>query len=193
MLRKEGLKMSEAVELYTKDGKAMGVFYCSECEQVFTNRDQAQNCHGERLCECGEKADRYCQQCQKCTYAKFLKQQAEKEAERFEKATKIKSKEQNSDMVFFSDKYYHDIQEVIDDYADGNAPKYVWPCKTVGVPFVDLEDVTCYLLNNMWGDADVSDLNGVVELEAALEAFNEANESIKIWEPDYSTAILIGR
>lgn len=183
--------MSEAVELYTKEGKATGVYYCSECEQVFANRDRAQECHGERFCECGEKADRYYQQCQKCIHAKFMKQRADEEAERFEKASKVKPEEQDSEMFFFADKYFNDIQEVIDYYEDNNSPEYVWPCKNVGVPSVDLEDVTCNLIDNMWEDADLSDLYGVVEIEAALKAFNEANKSIKVWEPDYSTAILV--
>jgi len=51
--------------------------------------------------------------------------------------------------------------------------------------------VTCNLLDNMWDDADTSDLNGVEELEAALKAFNEANESVQMWEVDYSTAIMV--
>ena len=31
----------------------------------------------------------------------------------------------------------------------------------------------------------------IEELEAALKAFNEANESVQMWEVDYSTAILV--
>ena len=32
---------------------------------------------------------------------------------------------------------------------------------------------------------------GETVLEAALKAFNEANESVQMWEVDYSTAILV--
>ena len=186
--------MSEAVELYTKDGEATGVFYCSQCEQVFANRDRAQDCHGVRLCECGAQVERYYNQCQECTNDRFLKQEAEKEADRFEKANKTQPEESvGESMFFYREKYYHDIQEVIDDCEPDSKPEYVWPCKNVGVPEVDLEDVTCDLIDNMWEDADVSDLYGVPELEAALKAFNEANKSVSVWEPDYSKAILIGR
>ena len=67
----------------------------------------------------------------------------------------------------------------------------MWACQDSHLPKVDLADVTCNLLDNMWDDADTSDLNGIEELEAALKAFNEANESVQMWEVDYSTAILV--
>lgn len=67
----------------------------------------------------------------------------------------------------------------------------MWACKGHGIPTVDLEDVTTNIIDNMWDDADTGDLNGIDELEAALAAFNRANESVRLWEPDYSTAILV--
>jgi hypothetical protein len=43
----------------------------------------------------------------------------------------------------------------------------------------------------MWEDAELGDLNGVDELQAAIDAFNKANRPVVCWMVDYSTAILI--
>ena len=43
----------------------------------------------------------------------------------------------------------------------------------------------------MWEDAAVDDLNGVDELQTAVDAFNEANKSVTVWMVDCSTAILV--
>lgn len=189
--------MSEAIELYKQqdgDFKATGVFYCSECRAVFPNRDQAQGCHGERICECGQPIkSRYQQTCDDCWRKDSLAKEAKKEAERFEKATKISAADYKGEMVFLDDEYFNDVADAIDDYEEGQEPEYVWACKDVGVPRATAENIYENLLENMWEDADASDLNGVVELEAAIEAFNEANKSTPVYYPDYSTAILVSR
>ena len=181
--------MSEAVELYKKDGTAAGIFFCSECLAVFAKEDDAKYCHGVRLCACGEKADHYYSQCQKCTHAKFLKEEEEKERERFEKAAKIAPSEYTGDHVFCGEKYFETVEDACCD--DAVPPSYMWACKNVGVPKAELEDLTCNIIDSMWEDADASDLSGIDELEAAIAAFNVANESIKVYQPDYSTAIVI--
>jgi hypothetical protein len=75
----------------------------------------------------------------------------------------------------------------------GQEPEYVWACKNIGVPLATTESLYENLLENMWEEADVNDLNGVDELEDAVTAFNEANKSIHVYHPDYSKAILISK
>ncbi|HZP06812.1 MAG TPA: hypothetical protein VFB43_18070 [Terracidiphilus sp.] len=185
--------MSEAIELYKKDGSAAGVFYCSECRAVFGNEAQAQKCHGELICECGKKVERtYDTKCLDCRDAEWRERERIKEAERFEKATKILPSEYKGGMVYGrDDRYYEDVESAIDDYLEGQEPEYIWACKDVGVVKATTESLYENMLEHMWEDADVNDLNGVDELEAAVAAFNIANESISVWQPDYSTAILI--
>ena len=80
----------------------------------------------------------------------------------------------------------------VDQFLEGQEPEYVWACKDVGVRKVSTDWIYENLLDGMWEDADEGDLNGREELEAAIAAFNKANESISVYEPDYTTAILVG-
>lgn len=189
--------MSEAIELYKKNKEGTmqgtGIFYCSECGMVYRNEEDAKWCHGERLCACGEKITQgYCgRTCPACNAKAFREKEAEKEAERFEKATKIKESEYTGNHVMCGDSFYESVEEAIDQFLEGQEPEYVWACKERGIPKVLLEDLICNLIDNMWDDAETSDLNGIEEMEAAVDAFNKANESIQMWSPDYSTAILV--
>ena len=185
-----------AIELYKKleDGtmKACGIFYCSECRLVYNTEDEANWCHGNHLCACGNKVTQsYRRICDECQSKEWREQESNRETERFEKATKIHESEYRGDHVYDNDQFYDCVEDAIDGYAKGQKPEYVWACKEVSLPRADLEDVTSNLLDSMWEDADTSDLNGVEELESALEAFNKDNESIQMWNVDYSTAILV--
>jgi hypothetical protein len=186
--------MSEAIELFKADGTTAGIFYCSYCRIVHRTKEEAEFCHGERLCPCGKKLERtgiYQRKCDECDRAERNERERQKEADRFEKAKKITEAEYTGDHVYCGDQYYESVADAIDQYLEGQEPEYVWACSTHGIPAIDLEDCTTNIIDNMWEDADYSDLNGVEELEAALAAFNKANESIQLWEPDYSTAILV--
>lgn len=186
--------MSEAVELYRQDGTATGVFYCSECRAVFPNQEQASTCHRDRFCACGAKVERrFYAKCNACDHKEWKEKAATKERERFEAARKIPASEYEGGMIFGpDDKYYTEIEDCIDGYLVGQEPEYVWACKDVGVVQATTESLYENMLENMWEDAEVTDLNGIDELEVAVTAFNEANKSISVWEPDYSTAILVG-
>lgn len=189
--------MSEAIELYKKheDGtmEGCGIFYCSECRIVYSHKEDAEWCHGERLCSCGNKIPKYQHGriCNECQSKEWRERERKKEEKRFEAATKIKESDYTGDHVMDGDNFYESVEDAIDQYLEGQEPEYVWACKTHGVPTADVETVTCNILDNMWEDAEESDLNGIEELSAALDAFNKANESIQLWEPDYSTAILV--
>lgn len=183
-----------AIELYKADGTTAGVFYCSQCRIIHHTQEQADWCHGERLCACGKKIEqgyrvRICRDCDALEWKEKTRQQ---EAERFEAATKVPASEYTGNHVCDCDKFYDSVEEAIDQYLEGQKPEYVWGCQPRKLPYIDLEDVTSNLLDNMWEDADLSDLNGIEELEVALKAFNEANESLNMWEVDYSTAVLVG-
>lgn len=185
--------MSKAIELYKQDGKPAGVYFCEECRAVYATQEQANYCHGDRLCACGEKIElNYHKTCNKCQTKEWREKEEKAEAERFEKATKIAESDYTGEMVYgHDDHYYEEVNDAIDQYLEGQEPEYVWACKNVGVPRVSTESLYENLLENMWEDADVSDLYGVDELEAAVTAFNEANKCISVWQPDYSIAILV--
>ena len=179
-----------AIELFKQDGTTVGIFYCSVCRIVHRTKEEAEFCHGERICACDKKIEtNYRHKCNACDIAESRSRAEKQEAERFEKAKKITEAEYTGDHVYCGDQYYESVDDAIDQYLEGQEPEYVWACHTHGIPTIDLEDCTTNIIDNMWDDANYDDLNGVEELEAALAAFNKANESIQLWEPDYSTAI----
>lgn len=184
--------MSEAIELYKRDGSPAGVFYCSECRCVFKTEAEAANCHGERLCACGKRIERrFYAQCDDCQSKDWREKSAAEEFARYNKAAKITASEYKGDMVYDSDRFYESIEEAIDAYDEGEEPEYVWACKDVGVPRASSDGIVEQLLENMWEDADSGDINGLEELDAAIAAFNEANRSIHVYQPDYKTAIIV--
>ena len=92
--------------------------------------------------------------------------------------------------------YFESVDEFLewaeDNYAGpGHVPVYVWACEDIGIRGATLDDFTSNTLDGMWEDAELDDLNGVPELEAAIALFNEANKSISVWSPDYSKAIML--
>ncbi len=185
-----------AIELYKPDGTASGVFFCVECRCVYVSKEMAEWCHGDRLCACGKKIQRgyRTEQCDQCRSDEMHAEEAVKEAARFEKAKKITNAEYDDGMVYDGDRYFTGVEDALEHYEsnDADPPKYLWACTNVGLPKASAESIYDNLLEEMWDDADTSDLNGVEELEAAVDAFNKANESVSLWQPDYSLAIVIG-
>jgi uncharacterized protein YpmB len=187
--------MAEAVEFFKKDGTAAGVFYCSECRCVYVDKKMADWCHGDRLCACGKKIERgyHTEKCDKCCSDEMQAKEASKEAARFDKAKKITEAEYKEGMLYDGDRYFNDVEDAVEHYEcnDSAPPEYLWACKRAELPTASAESIYENLLEAMWDDADTSDLYGVKELEAAVTAFNKENRSIQLWEPDYSTAILV--
>ena len=94
--------MSEVVELFKADGTSSGAFFCSVCRVIYATKDQANWCHGERLCACGKKIQQgyFQSKCDECHGKEWREKEAVKEAERFEKATKIKASDYAGEHVF---------------------------------------------------------------------------------------------
>lgn len=186
-----------AVELFHNDGKPAGIWYCSECRVVNTNKEHAEWCHGEHLCKCGtQTATRYDDQCMTCKANGWREKEDAAELARFEKATKIEMADYKGSQMFCNDQYFESIEqyrELIEDFDTGESvlPKYVWAVTNVGVGCADIDNLIEPLLAEMGEDAETSDLNGVEELEKAIDTFNEANKSIVVYMVDYSRAILV--
>ncbi len=72
-------------------------------------------------------------------------------------------------------------------------PEYVWAAKpTTVIQGLDVASVVEHRIEaHGWEDMDDNDLNGVAELQAALDKFEEANATVKSYWPDYTTAILL--
>lgn len=72
---------------------------------------------------------------------------------------------------FDGDRYYFDLQEARDDNVE-----WVSPCNTV-YPRLDADSILESATEEMFEDASIDDLNGVVAFSAAVKAFNEAQST----------------
>lgn len=180
---------SEAIELFNKDGKAVGVFCCSRCRLVFGDKRIAESCCGDRFCDCGNKIEeRYYTVCTKCRKVA----DAKREREKFEKAEKVTEWD---GFVWDGSDYYPDIGELIERYSDDERPlpEYVWTCDATAFATLTIDRVKDWI--NDGGDApedfDADDLDGWRELEAAIEKFNKANAGCLSYWPNEKKALLL--
>jgi hypothetical protein len=184
-----------AIALFHEDGKPAGIWYCSECRVVHAEEARAIRCHGTLTCACGSPVEiRYSSQCNACDCAAWSERMRTQEAARFEKAQKIPAVDYGGPV--YADGVGPEWFETLDEYFeyveddDAAIAAYLWATKNVGVRRVSTEDLTESLFDGMWEDADESDLNGIPELAEALDAFNEANKSVRVWNIDYTRAIV---
>lgn len=185
--------MSEAIELFHQDGKPSGIFYCSTCRCVHVSKERAVECHGPRVCSCGKPIEsRYASECPECDRRKWQEKIQKDELDRFEAATKIKASEFTGDQAFWDDKYYDSVEDALDGYLKpDHRPEYIWAAKNQGLPKASLDDLIERVIEGAWEDADSDDLNGVEELQAAVDKFNEENAGVPVYMPDFTLAILI--
>jgi len=189
--------MGTAVELYKKheDGtmEPCGIFYCSQCRIV---HEPKKRLNGAMVSDCvpAERKSHGVTFSANVTNAS-IRNGKKKSARKKRRVSRPLQRSRNLSTLAITSiaeiSTYDSVEDAIDQYLVGQEPEYVWACRTHGIPTVDVEDVTTNILDNMWDEADINDLNGVEELEEALKAFNKANESIQLWEPDYTTAILV--
>lgn len=120
-----------------------------------------------------------------------------KEAADYEKATKISDLEHNGG-VWWGDDYFSDLDELYDRLVSDcdnpeDIPEYVWAAApTEVIPAIGVDDVVeHYLCDRGWEDMSTDDLEGVTELQAALDRFTEANQGVVSYHPDHKTAVVI--
>jgi hypothetical protein len=190
-----------AVELFLQDGRGAGVWYCSECRVVHLREQEATACHGQLICKtegCGKEVSphrRHVGLCDDCENKAWREKCAKEGLERYQIAEKVAESDYAGPVYAdgIGSEWFESLEDFRECYADEDKQnlEYVWSAKDVGVIGATSEDVTERLLDEMWEGADESDLNGVPELEAAITAFNKANEAVTVWHVDYSKAIIL--
>ena len=183
-----------AVELFHGDGRPSGIWYCSECRSVYNQQRTAQSCHGITHCEdCGNELGKhqpyYRTRCDECDRKKWREREAKEEFERYTKAVKIKASEYTGPQVFFNDHYYETVADAIE--GCDQPPEYIWAAKDVGLRKASIDDLVERVLEEAWEDADIDDLNGVEDLQEAVDAFNEANAAMSVYMVDYNEALVL--
>lgn len=193
MQNEENTNMN-ATELFHQDGKSAEIFYCGQCRIVARSKELAELCCAKRKCQrCGGEAPSGWLICDACRKLK----EVEEEKERFEKAEKITKWD---GWVFseghgYQDGYFESLSEFLDWCQDEEIPEsevtYVWACKSNQFVNADVSDITERICDNAYEDFEPDCLNGLEELKAALEKFNEANACQLAYNPDYTKAVLI--
>jgi hypothetical protein len=91
----------------------------------------------------------------------------------------------------FGDGFFSDAQELSEhlDFSEGERPLFAHCCTPRGLS-IDLDSILENATEEMYEDCR-DDLNGVDELQSAVNAFNVANESIRTWDPDYKHKVAI--
>lgn len=190
-----------SVELFHKDGKPAGVFYCGECRIVHRTQEHAEQCCAPYKCErCGEIVqEKYWTICTACRKRK----EEERERERFENAEKVKADDYDGVLYVegmsgdYGDGYFSGLETLLDYCGDEDSdpPEYAWVCKPCHFASLDIDRVLSYIGDggDAYEDFDYDDLVGVKDLEKAIDAFNEANKGIVSYQPDYTKAVLLPR
>ncbi len=176
-------------QLFHEDGKPTGIFACGKCRIVHRDQFLALQCCEDRKCpSCGalEKYGGFCAPCRDIEDAK-------REAARFEKAEKIPEADYAGAVYFDDDKFFRDTEELREHCADCDRelPKYVWACHERPVCTLDYERITEDATQDAYEDFTSDDLDGKAELVAALDAFNERNKGVVVWEPDLKRAVIL--
>ena len=181
-----------AIQLFHQDGVAAGVWYCNTCRAIYPGELGAENCHGNGTCACGKPTqNRFSRQCIDCESRDWRERLDREEADRFEKATKVRAADWKGDQIYWKDEYFSSIDDFLECHEDTPLPLYVWAAVDQGAPKADIDDLLDRVVEGLWDDADYGDLNGVEELQQTVEAFNEANKCLVVYTPDFSTAILM--
>ena len=176
-----------AQELFLKDGKSAGVYYCENCKLVSKTLAEADDCCSPDKCQtCGAEAERYRMFCNSCQ----RKKEHAAEMSRFAKAEKLT---QFDGHIVNGDKFYESVADMLDDIDDpAYIPEYVWATKPCNFINLNIEDVLDMAItaDEAYEDFDES-LSGVDELKHAIAYFNEANRHHISYIPDYTKAVLV--
>jgi len=186
----------KATELFHANGKTAGVWYCSECRIVRKTQQEAEECCKPKICTRCKTAE--CQEYR--TVCKLCNDiiDREREEERFAKAEKVT--EWNGPVYSDShdignEGYAENIEEALDWLEcmseDGKIPEYVWTCNERPICHLNFDSIIESSTSEAYEGWETENLNGLEELEAAIEKFNELNKDDVCWLPNYKKALLI--
>ena len=186
---KERIK-GEFIPLFTKEGKAVDVGYNKTTKLVYKDVDQMVSIashHTEEETKAISEA----------RHKRFEIEAAKKEAATFQKAEKKKFAEWKGEMIFYGEDHYGELCDLLESMFELYGvnfdlyPEYVWATKPEA--YITKKDAFEVYERDLEDKTDECDLpvEGVEDLQKALDEFYECNkENILHW-PDYSLALLI--
>jgi len=183
-----------AIQLTRSDnGRDMPLWVCEKCNQWSQSKGCADLCCAP--CEtCGKPAERGSMgQCSDCRWREF---NARERAKLEKLAAEAKRDPDWSGWVYSddyhggNDGYFESVEEFVERVEDDFArdpmtprPAYVWATVARRIVNIGVDDVLGLITEDRPEDFETSDCNGLNELKAALEAFNNANQDL-MYEPD---------
>jgi hypothetical protein len=192
-----------AIYLYLPDGTPTKWSMCSECQTVAApgNFDLSQKCC--TCYDCGEPLPKD----ERVPYATAKgKSLYHRECERKRRMTHDAKVLEKAELITdyqgpvyldgvgrgsYGDGFFFDVQELSEhlDFHEGERPLFAHCCTQHGFS-IDLDSVLENATQEMYDDV-ADDVEGVTELQDAVDAFNKLNESIKTWHPDYKRKVAI--
>lgn len=104
------------------------------------------------------------------------------ESNKIEKAEKLDTWD---DWVYYNDKYYSNISELIEELQEDEEeiPEYVYVCKIIPFPKIQIDDLLEEIGENSYEGIE-DDLHKVDDLSESIDYFNEMNEHLVSYFPD---------
>lgn len=176
------------------DGANVYIWACSKCGYTAGDEKTAEKCC--RCLTCGKELNRrIVGDCDDC----WREKDAKREAERIAKAEKL---EKWDGWVFYdgatngNDGYFESLDDLVDwleseGIDPDNWPEYVFCCKVVPFPAVDLDDIVDRIMDELPVGYEREHLVGLDLLEEAINDFNESNKHLISYEPDYTKVVRV--
>ena len=189
-----------SAELYTKEGKPTGVFYCTKCSKIPNGhkptKENAEACCAPRICDCGaEIKSGYQSTCEKCQREAFRARFAKQYADRLERAKEVES--MSPDCMLFdpcSDEYFDEIESYLEDCEENEIEPKEFPFIAPFQPVVMrdaadlLESSTDDHCEEIWDNApDFTEINAAIEKANAMFAEKKWGS----YFPDYALKIRV--
>ena len=186
-----------AYQLFREDGTPARVWMCASCGKGYHGKSEE---IAERCCRCdvcGEPLDKAKDFSGRHRNCQTIRSR-EIAMKRIEKAEKLDS----WDGPVFNDEhgngddtdYYESVENMIDDLLSRGRklPEYAFVCEVEPAVNIDLSRIIDNIeLPGEMDDTVLNVLDGIPELEAAIDKFNAANDEIKTWREDYSRVVRV--
>lgn len=161
------------------------IFTCEKCGKKYLNEKVADKCCAPYHCSvCGCETPKYILKCDSC-----------RDKEQYEKAHKLTLKEYEEKfpdhMLYDGDRFFYDIDELIDHYTDNDAPipDYVYGTQ-IEYGTLDTSEILAHIEEELDCEDISFDKDAYIEFENFAKQWN-AKHRISCFHVDYGTVILI--
>lgn len=186
------------IELFHQDGRPAKVWACGKCKHVKKTEEEAKLCCEPWSCtKCGLRCDQYRTMCDGCQRIEA----GIRRARRMEAAVEVTDYD---GWVFceeidgYNNGYWPSLEEFVDyvhdEFEDVGIPEFVYCCtpEAKEICIVDVVQTLLCDIDDEMADNFFDSLEGMAELEAAVEKWNLANKTrLTLYEADYKRKVRV--